>query len=83
MIGSEVLKLNKLEFQKWLATAILILGSAVNGFGIYPLGPILLALGGLIWLLVAVQIRDRALVTTNAVMTAVTATAIILHYIKG
>lgn len=77
------MKLNKLEFQKWLATAILILGSAVNGFGIYPLGPILLALGGLIWLLVAVQIRDRALVTTNAVMTAVTATAIILHYIKG
>jgi hypothetical protein len=72
-----------LEFQKWTATLILIVGSAVNGWGMYPLGPILLALGGLIWLLVAVQLGDRALITTNAVMTAVTATALILHYIKG
>jgi len=74
--------LPKLELQKWVATAILIIGSGVNGYGIYPLGPILLALGGLIWLLVAVQIRDRALITTNAVMTAVTAATIILHYFK-
>jgi hypothetical protein len=73
----------KLETQKWIATAVLIVGSAVNGFGLYPLGPILLALGGLIWLAVAVQAKDRALVTTNAVMTAVTATALILHYLKG
>jgi hypothetical protein len=72
-----------LEFQKWLATAILIAGAGLNGFGFYPLGPIMLALGGLIWLLVAVQIHDRALITTNAVMTAVTATALILNYLKG
>jgi hypothetical protein len=72
-----------LELQKWTATLILILGSAVNGWGLYPAGPILLALGGLIWLAVAVQIRDRALITTNAVMTAVTAAALLLHYLKG
>jgi hypothetical protein len=72
-----------LEFQKWCATLILIIGSAVNGWGLYPAGPILLALGGLIWLAVAVQIRDRALITTNAVMTAVTAAALLLHYLKG
>ena len=73
----------KLETQKWIATVVLIVGSAANGYGLYPLGPILLALGGLIWLAVAVQSKDRALITTNAVMTAVTATAIILHYLKG
>jgi hypothetical protein len=73
----------KLETQKWIATVVLIVGSAANGYGLYPLGPILLALGGLIWLAVAVQLRDRALITTNAVMTAVTATAILLHYLKG
>ena len=72
-----------LEFQKWVATIILIIGAGVNGWGLYPAGPILLALGGLIWLAVAVQIRDRALITTNAVMTAVTATALLLHYFKG
>ena len=71
----------KLEIQKWLATAVLIIGSAVNGLGYYPAGPALLALGGLIWLAVAVQLRDRALITTNAVMTAVTATAITIHYL--
>jgi hypothetical protein len=77
------LKLNKLEFQKWTATLILIVGSAVNGWGVYPAGPLLLAVGGLIWLAVAVQIQDRALIVTNAVMTAVTAAALALHYIKG
>ena len=71
----------KLEIQKWLATAVLIIGSAVNGLGYYPAGPALLALGGLIWLAVAVQLRDRALITTNAVMTAVTATSITIHYL--
>jgi len=72
-----------LEFQKWTATIVLIVGSAANGYGFYPLGPILLASGGLIWLAVAVQLGDRALITTNAVMTAVTATALLLHYFKG
>ena len=69
--------------QKWTATLILIIGSAVNGFGVYPLGPILLCLGGVIWLAVAVQTRDTALITTNAVMSAVTAAALLLHFIKG
>ena len=71
----------KLEIQKWIATLVLIIGSGVNGLGYYPAGPILLALGGLIWLAVAVQVRDRALITTNAVMTAVTATSITIHYL--
>lgn len=73
--------MTKIELQKWTATLILIIGSGVNGLGYYPAGPLLLVLGGLIWLAVAVQVRDRALITTNAVMTAVTAAAITIHYL--
>ena len=57
-----------IPFLKWLATAILIVGSGVNGLGYYPLGPLMLVAGGVIWMIVALQLRDWALVTTNAVM---------------
>jgi hypothetical protein len=57
-----------ISFLKWLATAILIVGSGVNGLGYYPLGPLMLVAGGVIWMTVALQLRDWALVTTNAVM---------------
>lgn len=53
---------------KWTATAVLILGTAINSAGIYPLGPIVLFLGGLIWLAVAVRWREPALIVTNGVM---------------
>lgn len=75
--------MSKIDLQKWTATLVLIIGSGVNGLGYYPAGPLLLVLGGLIWLAVAVQVRDRALITTNAVMTAVTATAIAINYLRG
>ena len=61
----------KLETLKWLATAILIVGTAVNGLGFYPLGPIMLVLGGIIWLIVAVKVQDRPLIVTNLVMSLV------------
>lgn len=73
--------MSSLELQKWLATAVLIIGSGVNGYGIYPLGPFILMVGGLMWLGVAAQLRDYALITTNAVMTAVTAVALAAHFI--
>jgi hypothetical protein len=73
--------LPSINLQKWTATVILIIGSAVNGLGYYPAGPALLAVGGLIWLAVAVQIQDRALITTNAVMSAVTLAAILIHFL--
>lgn len=73
----------RINTAKWIATATLIVGSAVNGYGIYPLGPFILMLGGFIWLAVAIKIRDYPLITTNAVMTAVTAIALMLHYLEG
>lgn len=62
---------------KWLATATLILGSGVNGLGYYPAGPVILVLGGVVWLLIAVKIKDWALVTTNAVMSLVSVVTVV------
>ena len=62
---------------KWTATAILIVGTAVNGLGMYPEGPALLVLGGFIWLAVAVRIKDAPLIVTNLVMATVGLAAII------
>jgi hypothetical protein len=61
---------------KWLGTAVLILGTAVNGMGYWPWGPLLLALGGVIWGIAAIITRDRALLVTNAVMSSVGIVAI-------
>ena len=62
---------------KWTATAILIVGTGVNGLGIYPLGPALLVLGGFIWLTVAIRIKDAPLIVTNLVMSVVGLAAIV------
>ena len=62
---------------KWTATAILIVGTGVNGLGIYPLGPALLVLGGFIWLAVAIRIKDAPLIVTNLVMATVGLAAIV------
>jgi hypothetical protein len=64
-------------YLKWTATAILILGTAVNGLGYYPLGPLLLVLGGAIWLAVAIRVRDTPLIVTNLVMSLVGLAAVV------
>ena len=63
---------------KWTATAVLILGTAVNSLGYYPQGPLILAFGGYIWLAVSIMWKDKALITTNAIMS--TATVILVLY---
>ena len=59
------------ERLSWIATVILIIGSGVNGLGYYPTGPIMLAVGGFIWLAVAILTRNWPLIVTNAVMSTV------------
>ena len=53
---------------KWIATMVLILGTIVNSAGIYPAGAFILMFGGLLWLGVAIQWREPALIVTNSVM---------------
>lgn len=54
---------------KWLGTFTLIAGTAVNSLGFYPLGPIILAVGGIFWLIVSVRWKEASLIVTNIVMT--------------
>jgi hypothetical protein len=63
-----MMKRNIVETLKWLGTATLILGTAVNGLNFYPEGVLVLALGGAFWLAAAVMTKDRPLIVTNAVM---------------
>jgi hypothetical protein len=69
---------------KWLATAILIIGTFVNaGFPeLYPAGPLLLAMGGIVWLIVSFLWKEPALIVTNLVLTAMGFGGILLYYIK-
>jgi hypothetical protein len=53
---------------KWIATAVLVVGTAVNSLGYYPEGPLILALGGYIWLVVSIMWKDWALIATNIIM---------------
>lgn len=68
------------QILKWTATAILILGTAVNSLGYYPLGPVILVAGGVVWLVVAIMWKEPALIITNAVMSAVGAGGLLINY---
>ena len=72
------------QILKWIATVILIVGTVVNaGFPeLYPMGPMLLALGGVFWLLVSLIWKEPALIVTNIVLTTVGIGGILLYYIR-
>ena len=59
------------EKLSWAATVVLILGSGVNGIGYYPQGPLILSLGGIMWLIVAIMRRDWPLMIVNITMSFV------------
>jgi hypothetical protein len=67
-------------YLKWTATAILIVGTAVNSLGYYPAGPLILVLGGLLWLIVSIRWREASLIVVNSVMTATGLAGLILKY---
>jgi hypothetical protein len=56
------------EAIKWLGTTVLIIGTGVNGLNIYPLGAMILTVGGWIWLTAAIRARDWPLIITNLIM---------------
>jgi hypothetical protein len=67
-------------YLKWTATAILIVGTAVNSLGYYPAGPLILVLGGLLWLIVSIRWREASLIVVNSVMTATGIAGLVLKY---
>ena len=60
-----------LEILKWVATITLIVGTAINGLGYYPEGPLVLVLGGVLWLVASIIMKDEPLIVTNTVMSVV------------
>jgi len=68
-------------YLKWLGTGILIVGTGVNSLGYYPLGPLILAVGGILWLIVSIRWREPALIATNAVMFICGAAGLIWRFV--
>jgi len=69
-------------YLKWIATAILIAGTAVNSLGYYPAGPLILIVGGIIWLVVSIRWRESSLIVTNGVMLATASLGLAWHYLS-
>ena len=69
-------------YLKWIATGTLIVGSFVNSAfpEFFPVGPIILAVGGLIWLVVSCLWREWSLIVTNSVMTLVAVAGMAYYY---
>ena len=63
---------------KQLATISIIIGTGVNHYGIYPLGPIILTLGTILWTWGAVLMRDKELIATNVGVLLIGIIALIL-----
>jgi len=68
-------------YLEWIATAVLIFGTAVNSLGYYPLGPILLCLGGAIWTVVAIRWRRPSLIVVNIIMLLTGITGLAWNYL--
>ncbi len=68
-------------YLKWLGTGILIVGTLINSLGYYPLGPLILAVGGILWLIVSIRWREPALIATNAVMCICGAAGLIWRFV--
>jgi hypothetical protein len=67
-------------YLKWIATVILIIGTAINSMKLYPEGPLTLALGGVIWLIVSIRWREASLIVTNGAMLIAGIGGLAWHY---
>lgn len=60
------------QLLKWVATFILGLGGIINSLGHYPLGPIVLGCGSLVWLIVSIMWKEKSLIVTNSLFLVLT-----------
>ena len=67
----------ELETIKWMGTFVLFIGTVINSFNIYPLGPIILLMGGVLWSIVGIISHDIPLIVTNVSMLLVSASILI------
>ena len=64
---------------KWIATAVLIVATALTSLNIYPLGPMLYLTGGVLWLVVSIMWKEPALIVTNLTLASVNAIGLIYN----
>jgi hypothetical protein len=57
--------MNIIDITKWSATVVVLLGAVLASVGIYPYSAIVLNAGSLLFLIWAIMIRDRAMITVN------------------
>jgi hypothetical protein len=55
-------------YLKWLATLVTIAGAICTSINLYPLGPVLLNAGALLWLIVSIAWREWSLIVINATL---------------
>ena len=72
--------MNKIDILKWTATLTLIIGTAINAYGYYPEGPLVLALGGGIWLIVSIIWKEWSLIVTNGILTIMGLSGVLMKY---
>lgn len=70
---------------KWSATIVLIVGSYINSAHVgsnIDLGPWMLVLGGLLWLVQSIRWRESSLIVTNAFMVIAGGTPLIVSLLQ-
>lgn len=60
------------QILKWIATFILGVGGLINSLGYYPLGPIILGCGSIVWLIVSIMWKENSLIITNSLFLIIT-----------
>ncbi len=69
-----------LDKTKWVATVLVVIATGLNSLGMYPLGPLVNMVAGLLWLVVAIAWNDRALIVTNFTITFVCVIGLLLNF---
>lgn len=62
---------------KWVATVVTLTGAVFASVGVYPLSAIVLNTGSFLFLIWAVLIRDRAMITVNAGLLSIYTTGLL------
>jgi len=57
-----------MEMLKWFGTTIIILGALLTSFKFDPFNVYVLNLGTIVWLIVAVKMKENSLIVVNAIM---------------
>ena len=68
-------------YLEWLATLIIIVGAIFTSTNVYPLGPILLNLGSLVWLIVSIMWRKWSLIVINGTLLCIYSIGLIAQFL--